>query len=199
MRHFFYSLYSFNYFSLTLSTCSQTEFTCSDGHCVALEERCDGKSDCKDRSDEEDCTAFTTSIGYNKLFGPPPLKNQTKLLINVSISIEKIIDINENEGYFTAKSTLIRKWHNSQLTYQNLKRNPSKNKLSTDDMKRMWTPWFVFENIQHTEDIKKTDQPYSMMIIPNQEFHFEMSDKTNFRNTRLFKGDENVIKGRRPN
>ena len=121
------------------------------------------------------------------------------MVMNITINIDKIIDINENEGYFTVKWTMIRKWRNSQLTYQNLKRNPNKNKVSAEDEERMWTPWFLFENIQSTEDIKKTDQKHSVTIVPNQEFHFEMSDKTNFRNTRLFKGDENVIKGRRPN
>ena len=127
------------------------------------------------------------------MFAPPPFEDQTEIFINVSINIDKIIEINENEGFFTIKWTLMKKWHNSQLTYQNLKRNPNKNKMSADDTERMWKSWMVFENVQHKDDMKKTDEKHIMTIIPSEEFHFELSDKTNFRRTRLFKGDKNVI------
>ena len=159
-----------------------------------MDERCDGKIDCQDRSDEEECKVFITFKGYNKLLAPPPLGNETKLSIDLSIYIDKIIEINEVEGYFKTKITTVRKWLNSQLTYQNLKKDPNKNKISKEDMKRIWQPWFVFENIVEVKnDVSPTDIPDVFMIAPNQEFNFEMDDKTNFRNTRLFKGDENII------
>ena len=40
---------------MTLTKCSINEFTCNDGSCVPLENRCDLKPDCEDNSDEKLC------------------------------------------------------------------------------------------------------------------------------------------------
>lgn len=34
-------------------TCSENEFQCSNGHCIALHWQCDNEVDCKDGSDED--------------------------------------------------------------------------------------------------------------------------------------------------
>ena len=40
---------------LTLTKCLEDEFTCDDGSCVPIENRCDLKQDCEDNSDEKLC------------------------------------------------------------------------------------------------------------------------------------------------
>ena len=127
------------------------------------------------------------------MLAPPPIGNETKFSYNVSVYINKIIEIDEIDGYLQTKILFVRKWLNSQLTYQDLNRDPTKNLISSEDRKRMWNPWTVFDNIKQKEDVKPTDAPKIMMIIPNRAFHFEMDEKTNFRNTRLFRGEENII------
>lgn len=42
-------------FSTDMRKCSEKEFRCSDGSCIAEHWFCDGDTDCKDGSDEENC------------------------------------------------------------------------------------------------------------------------------------------------
>ena len=74
--------------------------------------------------------------------------SDSTLVMNVSLTIDDIITIDENDGYFKTKITMERRWVNTQLTYQNLKRDVAKNKISKEDRDKMWVPWTVFENIE---------------------------------------------------
>lgn len=43
--------------------CSDKEFRCSDGSCIAEHWYCDGDTDCKDGSDEESCREWPRDAG----------------------------------------------------------------------------------------------------------------------------------------
>ena len=89
--------------------------------------------------------------------------------------------------------SVLRDWADIRLTYLNLKRNSTKNKITAEELENIWKPWTVFDNTEHIESIVTTDEPDTLTIIPNPELRFERADKTHFQNTRLFKGMENVI------
>ena len=88
----------------------------------------------------------------------------------------------------------VRDWINPQLTYLNLKKDSTKNMMATEEIEKIWTPWTIFDNIESGDAIAITDEPDSIKIIANPEFRFERDGRTNFQNTRLFKGSENVMR-----
>ena len=58
--------------TLSLTTCKVEEFTCNDGLCVNLLNRCDGEPNCFDASDEVDCKFIEKSNSYQQHLSPPP-------------------------------------------------------------------------------------------------------------------------------
>ena len=44
-----------------LTSCQEGEFTCSDGQCVTMKQRCDQIVQCRDESDEDDCRCLNPS------------------------------------------------------------------------------------------------------------------------------------------
>lgn len=47
-----------------VSTCSQHQFTCKDGHCINLDYVCDGVPDCSDHDDEVNCQSTKCPEGH---------------------------------------------------------------------------------------------------------------------------------------
>ena len=93
---------------LKLTGCNpEGEFTCNDGQCIKMEERCDQVPDCKDKSDERECQLIKPEYGYNKYI--PPIGNLTDdgswktrkdgspipAKVNISITLMKIVEIEE--------------------------------------------------------------------------------------------------------
>ena len=56
---------------LKLTGCNpEGEFTCDDGPCVKMEERCNQIPDCRDKSDENHCKLIVLENSYNKDIPP---------------------------------------------------------------------------------------------------------------------------------
>ena len=178
---------------LMMTGCSDDEFTCSDGSCVSMSVRCDGKMDCQDGTDEAECKLLGHSLGYNKNLVPPPAKSGEKLSVNFDVKIFEIVHINEIDNEIEIKFETTRSWFDRRLTYHNMMEN-SKNKISSSDRKTIWAPWIIFQNFAGSDKNQRTDIPDALRIIINPYFNFTIGENNNMHNTHLFKGSENELK-----
>ena len=83
------------------------QFTCWNGDCIALDDRCNQNRDCPDGSDEDNCRFLRLDeTKYQKHFPPYPSKHHAsteKLKIEVGFVILDVEDVSEPDVsiYFT--------------------------------------------------------------------------------------------------
>jgi hypothetical protein len=108
----------------------------------------------------------------------------------MSIDLQKIVEINEKQGTFTIKMRYIRSWTDSKLKYQNLKMNMD-NKINPEDLKKMWKPWTIFENLKNGDKQASTDRVDTTLVKPDGEFN--VRPLGDFDNTYIFEGSDNAL------
>ena len=63
---------------MKLTGCQQKgEFTCNDGQCIRMEERCNQLPNCRDKSDEQECRILLLEDGFNQRIPPISSENIT--------------------------------------------------------------------------------------------------------------------------
>ena len=131
---------------LSISICSESEFTCDDGSCIALSRKCDLRVDCPDQSDETNCTLLDIHSGYSVFLPPPPVHPPTPLSINISVIISSFPVIKTQDLVFETNLEVILTWQDTRLNFLNLKEERSLNLLSPADVQKIWTPTVFFTN-----------------------------------------------------
>ena len=140
-------------FDVSFSSCSRNEFTCADGYCVSLAQRCDHVSDCGDGHDEVNCNILRHKIGYNKHLVPqnslssPQSSRDNRLQLNASVSIISIFDINEATNELKVQMSISLSWFDSALNFTNLHNETSHNLLTFNETDSIWRPRLNFRDI----------------------------------------------------
>ena len=166
---------------LKLTGCNGSEFTCDDGHCVDIGQRCDQIPNCKDGSDEKGCQLVVLSEGYNKDVPPFTMESYDhggKIIpveVNVSIKLFKVVSIDEVENTIDLKFEIWLEWFDNRHTYNNLKgRRPFLNALNKTDRERIWLPLVVYQN---TDQFQTT----RLCWINEWSTNVKISKKGNFK------------------
>ena len=81
---------------LKLTGCTEEQYTCMDGQCIGMNERCNQVVNCRDESDETNCNILVLKGSYNKNV-PPIISDGDKVNVFISIDLLKLVSINEED------------------------------------------------------------------------------------------------------
>ena len=135
---------------LKLTGCKEDEFTCDDGQCMEMEERCNQLPNCRDKSDERNCQILLLEDGYNKNI-PPITGVNNRVNVNISITLMKVVEIEEVDHSIHLQFQISLQWKENRVKYQNLKKKTSLNALTDEDIKTVWLPRIVYDNTDQKE------------------------------------------------
>ena len=179
---------------LSLTSCSSHQFTCNDGLCIDLERRCDGKTDCKDFTDEMDCRVIEFDSSYNKFLSPPVEAGQTKLSVLTSVSLHSVSSLDPILASYEAEFTVTLQWRDERLNFNNLRAESNMNPVRPSDIEKIWFPEFYFDNTR--EKVKNIiDDSAALRVLRNGSGGLSSSEDT--ENKLIFRGGENWLQYQR--
>ena len=184
---------------MKLSGCNSTQFTCDNGQCVNMEERCDQLPQCEDESDEQNCKVLVLQHGYNKKVPPNIVKTKKnkkyKLLpVKVSLTLQKVIAIEEVDYSISFKFKITLKWYENRVIYQNLKNDSTDNKLTHDEINMLWLPLVIYWNTDQEETTRLgVEWEWKTDIFVERGGKPKRNKMTDIDEAELFQGSENSL------
>ena len=181
---------------LKMSGCKEDQFTCNDGQCVSMDQRCDQLPHCRDKSDERGCDILVLEQGYNKNIPPITSDNGLKkpVDVNTSIDIFKLVDINEEDYSIEIQFQITLEWKENRATYQNLKTNDSLNALTQKDIEELWLPEVIYENTDQKDTTRLgVAWEWKTNVVVCREGNFTRSGLETVDETNIFQGDKNSL------
>ena len=93
---------------------------------------------------------------YKKWMPPITLRRDAIMpaQVNVSLSIHRVISIEEEHHWIKLQLEISLKWKDYRLTYYNLKPDLYLNTLSSEEMKRLWLPIVIYTNTEQLESTR---------------------------------------------
>ena len=179
---------------LKLTGCQQGNFTCDNGQCIPMENRCDQIPDCRDKSDEKGCKLLVLEESYNKNI-PPISSSIQQVPVDISIDLLSLVRINEEVHSIEFQFTITLEWKESRATYHNLKSRESLNVLMQEDVDRLWLPEVVYENTDQKESSRlgMPSEWKTTVVVKREQESFMKSGLDYVDEAYIFSGEENSL------
>ena len=69
--------------------------------------------------------------------------------VNVSTSLETVIEISESNHIIVLKFELNIEWYEQRARYYNIKKNSALNVLNEEEMRMIWLPFIIFKVVNN--------------------------------------------------
>ena len=180
---------------LKMSGCQEGDFTCNDGQCVRMDQRCNQLPDCRDESDEKNCNILLVQDGYNKKI--PPYFQDDPVNVSVSIELLRLVAINEEDYSIEIQFGISLMWKEHRVIFDNLKLSDSMNALTEEDIEKLWLPKVIYENTDQKETTRLGEfgnGEWETEVIVRREVTNGTSSGLEYVDEReIFKGSENSL------
>ena len=164
---------------------------------MSMNLRCDQIINCRDKSDEEDCSMLVIENSYNKKVAPFSTVSNTDLTIvavpvNITMVLKNILDIAEVQHIIELKFGIMLEWYENRALFHNLKHEITLNALTEIEMYELWTPYVIYENTDKSEAVKlRADVDTTITVTREGEFTRSGMDVAD--EIEIFKGSENKL------
>ena len=124
---------------LKFTSCGDNTFTCGNGDCIDISQRCNLELDCEDHSDELNCETLIIPVGYDKRLPPPMVNSRTPTEASTEIAILLIRKLDLLDSQLALDLAVKRTWFDSRIQFKNLHFNHDLNQIN-DLFGKAWFP-----------------------------------------------------------
>ena len=182
---------------LKMTGCKEGSFTCNDGQCIKMVQRCNQVPECRDKSDEVGCQLIFLENNYNKNI--PPIGQTVDgssfpAEVSISITLMKVVEIEERDHSIHLQFEINLQWRENRVKYQNLKGKTSLNALTKPDISMLWLPLIIYDNTDQ-KDSTRMGQSWEWVtgVSVIKEGDFTRSGLQEVDEAEIFEGNENTL------
>ena len=147
------------------------------------------------------CRLLVLKDGYNKRVPPISAKSAldrsiVPVSVGVSIVLMEVVSIDEVDHSIQLQFEVILNWMENRATYLNLKEKAALNKMTDEDVKKLWLPLLIYTNTDQKKTTRLGDNgngEWRTTVTITREADFTAANEDELDETNIFAGAENGL------
>ncbi|XP_045616941.2 uncharacterized protein [Procambarus clarkii] len=130
--------------TLRMTSCKDQQFSCDDGTCIRLHQRCNMEVNCPDGSDEVSCRFLVLPKGYNKMTPPPRRDRSTPVNVSLHVQMLSVRAFDLTGFNFVCELEVRIAWNDVRIKFHHLNEAEFLNTIHLTDDQKPWMPKVEF-------------------------------------------------------